>query len=179
MLSLGKDKIRSVLRILQYTPVAITFFFTLSFWQEGDTEGALHMGAACIGLMLLNLLLHIRSIRDKVMAIRKPIGLVVSVVLISLGLYSLVMGSISSGIFGVLIGMLFLSMEILKGKWGIICCAVVLVLAVGILIWEQISDNRPYAIEREVGVQQGTKSKRHLYAGDPQASNDTILSSYG
>ena len=134
MTILGKDRLRFFLRILQYTPVAITFFFTLSFWREGDTEGAMAIGAACVGLMSLNLLLHIGHIRDKIMAIKKPIGLAVSVVIISLGMYSLVIGSIYDGIFYMLLGISFLFMEILKDWRGLICSAVVLVLAIGVLI---------------------------------------------
>jgi hypothetical protein len=99
MTILDKDKIRLILRILQYVPVAITFFFTLSFWREGDTEGAVAIGAVCIGLMLLNLLLHISHIRNKLMAIRRHLGFVVSVLIISLGVYSLVIGSIYGGYF--------------------------------------------------------------------------------
>ena len=164
MTILGKDKIRYILRILQYTPVMITFYFTLSFWREGDPEGAVHMGASCLALMLLNLLLHIGAIRDKLMAIRKPIGLVVSVAIISLGVYSLAIGSTYNGISGVLIGMMFLFMEILKGKWAIIGCAVTLVAAMGILVLGKISDNKPQTVEREIGVRQVVTSEMHLYA---------------
>ena len=164
MTILNKDKIRFVLRVLQYTPVAITFFFTLSFWREGDTEGAVAIGAACISLMSLNLLLHIGRIRNKLMAIRRHLGFVVSVLIISLGVYSLVIGSIYGGIFYVLIGMNFLSMEILKGKWRVICCTVALVLAVGNLILEEINDDKPHAVGREVGLQQIVTSKKHFHA---------------
>ena len=164
MAILGKDKIRLILRVLQYTPVAITFFFTLSFWREGDIEGTVAIGAVCIGLMLLNLLLHISYIRNRIMAISRPLGLVCSILLIAIGAYSLVLGSIYAGIFYVLLGIAFLFMEILKGKWGFICCAVVLVLAVGILILGEINDDKPHAVGREVGVQQVVTSKRHFHA---------------
>jgi hypothetical protein len=164
MTILGKDKIRLILRVLQYTPVAITFFFTLSFWREGDIEGAVAIGAVCIGLMLLNLLLHISHIRNRIMAISRPLGLVVSVAIILLGVYSLVVGSIYAGIFYVLLGMTFLFMEILKGKWGVICGAVALVLAVGILILGEVNDSKPHAIETEVGVHQEITGKSYFHA---------------
>ena len=164
MTILGKDKIRLILRVLQYTPVAITFFFTLSFWREGGIEGAVAIGAVCIGLMLLNLLLHISHIRNRIMAISRPLGLVVSVAIILLGVYSLVVGSIYAGIFYVLLGMTFLFMEILKGKWGVICGAVALVLAVGILILGEVNDSKPHAIETEVGVHQEITGKSYFHA---------------
>jgi hypothetical protein len=140
MTILGKDKIRLILRVLQYTPVAITFFFTLSFWREGDTEGAVAIGAVCIGLMLLNLLLHITHIRDKLMAIRKPLGLIVSILIISIGMYSLVLGNIYMGIFYALIGMNLIFDKFLKGRWKHICCAVTLGIAVGVFILYLRSD---------------------------------------
>jgi hypothetical protein len=55
-------------------------------------------------------------------------------------------------------------MEILKGKWRDICCTIVLVLAVGNLILEEINDDKSHAVGREVGVQQIVTSKRHLHA---------------
>lgn len=179
MTILGKDRIRDILRILQYAPVAIIFFFAVSLWRDGYTEGAYILGLTGLGLLLLNGLLHISCFRDVTVAYKKHIGLVASFIITSIGVHSLLMADIYAGIFYVLLGMTFLFMEVLKGKWGIICCIVVLVFAVGILIWEEINDNRPYAIEREVGVQQGAKSKRHLYTGDPHASNNTILFLYG
>ncbi len=164
MIMLGKDKIHHLARVLQYTPVAITLFFTLAFWREGFTEGTIAIGAVCIGLLLLNLLLHIRQIRDRIMAIRKPLGLVASIIIISIGVYSLITASIYAGIFYVLIGMTFLFIEILKGKWGVICCTVVLVLAVGVLILEEFNYNKPHAVEREMGSQQVVTIKRHFHA---------------
>ena len=115
MRMLGNEKIRHIARILQYVPVVVTFFFALSFWRKGFNEGAVAIGAVCIGLLLVNLLLHIRHIGAKIMAIRKPLGLVASVIIISIGGVSLAIGSIYAGIFYVLLGGLF--MEILKGIW--------------------------------------------------------------
>ena len=163
MTLLGSEKIRRIARILQYVPVVVTFFFALSFWRKGFNEEAVAIGTVCIGLLLLNLLLHISHIRDKIMAIRKPLCLVASVIIISIGVYSLAIGSIYAGIFYVLLGITFLFMEILKGKWGVICSAVVLVLAVGVLILDAINGNKPHPVEREVGVQQVVTSKRHLH----------------
>ena len=134
MATLDKDKIRRIARVLQYAPIAITFFFTLSFWREGDTEGTVAMGAVCIGLMLLNLLLHITHIRDKLMAIRKPLGLIVSILIISIGMYSLALGNIYMGMFYALIGMNLIFDKFLKGRWKHICCAVTLGIAVGAFI---------------------------------------------
>ena len=164
MRMLGNEKIRHIARILQYVPVVVTFFFALSFWRKGFNEGAVAIGAVCIGLLLLNLLLHIGYIGDKIMAIRKPLGLVASVIIISIGVYSLAIGSIYAGIFYVLLGMMFLFMEILKEKWGVICCAAALVLAVGVLILEAVSDNKPQTVEREIGVRQVVTSERDLHA---------------
>lgn len=164
MKTLGNEKIRHIAQTLQYVPVVVTFFFALSFWRKGFNEGAVALGAACIGLLLLNLLLHIRQIRDRIMAIRKPLGLVASIIIISIGVYSLITASIYAGIFYVLIGMTFLFMEILKGKWGVICCTVVLVLAVGALILEEFNYNKPHAAEREMGSQQVVTIKRHFHA---------------
>ncbi|MCE2393975.1 hypothetical protein J4G02_05205 [Candidatus Poribacteria bacterium] len=164
MRMLGNKKIRHIARILQYVPVVVTFFFALSFWRKGFNEGAVAIGAVCIGLLLLNLLLHIDHIGDKIMAIRKPLGLVASVIIISIGVYSLAIGSIYAGIFYVLLGMTFLFMEILKGKWGVICCAAVLVLAVGVLILEAVNSNKPPAVEREMGVQQVMATQKRFHA---------------
>ena len=38
---LGKDVVRYLGRVLQYAPVAIAFFFALSFWRKGFTVGAI------------------------------------------------------------------------------------------------------------------------------------------
>ena len=163
MIALDKDKMRLVLRILQYTPVAITFYFMLSFWREGNTEGAVVLGSVCIGLTLLNLLLHIGPIRDKTVAIRKPLCLVGSVIITAVGVYAWVMGGTYNAIFYVLIGVTFLFMEILKGKWMVICCVVALVLAMGTLVLERINNEKSQAAGREIGVQQVVTSKRHFY----------------
>ena len=98
------------------------------------------------------------------MAIRRPLGFVVSIIIISLGVYSLIIGSIYGGIFYVLLGMNFLFMEIFKGKWGGICCTLVLVLAVGILILEKIDYEKRHPVEREVGAQQVVTIKRRFHA---------------
>ncbi len=160
---LGSEKIRHIARILQYVPVVVTFFFALSFWRKGFNEGAVAVGGVCIGLLLLNLLLHIGHIRDKIMAVRKPLCLVASVIVISIGVYFLAIGSIYAGLFYVLLGITFLFMEILQGKRGIIYSAVVLVLAIGVLILEAVNSNKPHPVDREVGVQQVVTSKRHLH----------------
>ena len=134
MTVLGKDKIHYVAQVLQYVPLAIMFFFAVSFWRYGHTEGVYILGLAGLGLLLLNGLLHISCIRDKILVYRKHISLVASVIIISIGVHSLVIGNIYDGIFCVLLGMTFLFMAVLKGKWGIICSTVVLVLAIGFLI---------------------------------------------
>ena len=56
---LEKDVVRHLGRILQYAPVAIAFFFAISFWRKGFTEGAIITGLVGIGLLLLNVLLHV------------------------------------------------------------------------------------------------------------------------
>lgn len=56
---LGKAAVRHLGRILQYAPVAIAFFFALSFWRMGFTEGAIITGLMGIGLLLLIALLHV------------------------------------------------------------------------------------------------------------------------
>lgn len=56
---LGKDIICHLGRILQYAPVAVAFFFALSFWRKGFTEGAIITGLVGIGLLLLSALLHV------------------------------------------------------------------------------------------------------------------------
>lgn len=156
MAILGKDKIRYILRILQYTPVAITFFFAVSFWRDGHTEGAYILGLTSLGLLLLNGLLHISHIRDKIVAYKKHIGLIASIIIISIGVYALAIGNIYDGIFYVLLGMTFLFMEILRGKWAIVCSSVVLLLAIGFLILKEINGNNPHVFGKETGVRQST-----------------------
>ena len=53
MTILGKDKIRHIARVLQYAPIAIAFFFAVSFWRKGFTEGAIAFGLMGIGFLLL------------------------------------------------------------------------------------------------------------------------------
>lgn len=128
---LGEDVVRHLGRVLQFAPVAIAFFFALSFWRKGFTEGAIITGLIGIGLLLLIVLLHVI---EKITGNTRRFVLVCSILIISIGVHSLVIGNIYDGIFYVLLGMTFLFMAVLKGKWGIICSTVVLVLAIGFLI---------------------------------------------
>ena len=128
---LGEDVVRHLGRVLQFAPVAIAFFFALSFWRKGFTEGAIITGLIGIGLLLLIVLLHVI---EKITGNTRRFVLVCSILIIAIGVHSLVIGNIYDGIFYVLLGMTFLFMAVLKGKWGIICSTVVLVLAIGFLI---------------------------------------------
>ena len=152
---------------LQYVPIAIIFFFAVSFWRDGHTEGVYILGLAGLGLLLLNGLLHINRIRDKILVYRKHIGLVASVIIISIGAYSLVIGNIYDGIFYVLLGMTFLFMEVLKGKWGLICSTVVLVLAIGLLILQEINKDTPHAFGKETGLHPGVENALSRLASIP------------
>ena len=128
---LGEDVVRHLGRVLQFAPVAMAFFFALSFWRKGFTEGAIITGLIGIGLLLLIVLLHVI---EKITGNTRRFVLVCSILIIAIGVHSLVIGNIYDGIFYVLLGMTFLFMAVLKGKWGIICSTVVLVLAIGFLI---------------------------------------------
>ncbi len=158
---LGKDAVRPLGRILQYAPVAIAFFFALSFWRKGLTEGAIAFGLMGIGYILICFLLHIIK---RITGNNRRFLLVCSMFVIALGLYSLIDKDIYAGIGITAIGMILIFTEVLKGRWKHICCAVALGLAVGAFIWKEVNDNKTHAIEREVGVQQDVTDRRHFHA---------------
>ncbi len=149
MTTLRKRIIDHIARAEQYVLIVIILFLALLSWQEGFIEAAVVFGASGIGLILLSILLHICKITGSI----GRFTFVCSISVIALGVYSLAIGGIYEGIFYVLIGIIILPMEVLNGKWGVICGAVVLVLAVGALILGKINDDKPDAIESEVGVQ--------------------------
>ena len=88
---LGKDIVRHLGRILQYVPIAIAFFFALSFWRKGFIEGAVITGLMGIGFILLIVLLHI--IETAIGNTRRFV-LVCSALVIAIGVYSLIDGDI-------------------------------------------------------------------------------------
>lgn len=161
MTALGKDKIRPIGRILQYAPAAVAFFFALSFWRKGFTEGAIVTGLIGIGFLLLIVLLHVI---EKITGNTKRFVLVCSILVIAIGGYSLIDGNIYMGISQIAIGMNLIFAYLLKGKWQHICCAAALGIAVGAMILEEINDNKPHAIEREVGLQQEATGRRYFRA---------------
>ena len=67
---------------------------------------AVAIGVICVGLLLLDLLLHISHTTDRIMAIKKPIGLAGSVVIIALGVDSLAVGGVYDRIFCMLLGVI-------------------------------------------------------------------------
>ncbi len=161
MTILGKDRIRHIARVLQYAPVVVAFFFALCFWRKGFTQGAVIFGLMGIGFILLGVLLHIIK---KITGNNRRFVLVCSILVIAIGVYSLIDGDIYAGIGITSFGMILIFNEVLKGKWRHICCAAALGLAAGAFILEEINDNKPHAIEREVGVQQEVTDRRHFHA---------------
>jgi hypothetical protein len=158
---LGEDVVRHLGRVLQFAPVAIAFFFALSFWRKGFTEGAIITGLMGIGLLLLIVLLHVI---EKITGNTRRFVLVCSTLVIAIGVYSLIDGDIYMGISQMAIGMSLIFGQLLKGKWQHICCAAALGIAVGAIILEEINDNKPHATEREVGVQQEVTGRRYFHA---------------
>ncbi len=161
MTILGKDKIRHIARVLQYAPIAIAFFFALSFWRKGFTEGAIAFGLMGIGFMLLCILLHVIK---RITGNNRRFVLVCSILVIAIGVYSLIDEDIYAGIGITSFGMILIFAEVLKGKWKHICCAAALGLAVGAFILEEVNDDKPHAIEREVGVQQNVTGRSYFHA---------------
>ena len=158
---LEKDVVRYLGRTLQFAPVAIAFFFALSFWRKGFTEGAIITGLIGIGLLLLIILLNVI---EKITGNTRRFVLVCSILVIAIGGYSLIDGDIYMGISQMAIGMSLIFGQLLKGKWQHICCAAALGIAVGAIILEEINDNKPHTIEREMGSQQVVTTKRHFHA---------------
>ena len=158
---LGEDVVRHLGRVLQFAPVIIAFFFALSFWRKGFTEGAIAFGLMGIGFIFICFLLHIIK---RITGNNRRFVLVCSILVIVIGVYSLIDEDIYVGIGITSIGMILIFAEVLKGKWKHICCVVALGLAVGAFILEDINDNKPHAIEREVGAQQDVTDRRHFHA---------------
>ena len=161
MTILGKDKIRHIARVLQYAPIAIAFFFAVSFWRKGFTEGAIAFGLMGIGFLLLIVLLHIT---EKIIGNKRRFVLVCSILVIAIGVYSLIDEDIYAGIGITSIGMTLIFSELVRGKWKHICCGVVIGLAVGAFILEEVNDDKPHAIEREVGVHQEVTGRSYFHA---------------
>ena len=128
---LGKDAVRHLGRILQYAPAAIAFFFALSFWRMGFTEGAIITGLIGVGLLLLIVLLHVI---EKITENTKRFVLICSILVIAIGVYSLTDGDIYMGISQMALGMSLIFTQLLKGKWQHICCAAALGIAVGAIV---------------------------------------------
>lgn len=124
--------------VLQYVPVLIALLYALYFWKRGWTEPAIIFGAIGVGLILLGILLQ---------TTRKFIGndryfmIISSVLLILMGLYcSMGRGIPYTGIFGALIGVSLIFNMVLKGRWKNICGGAIFVLAVGVLILEEVKE---------------------------------------
>ena len=128
---LGKDAVRHLGRILQYAPAAIAFFFALSFWRMGFTEGAIITGLIGVGLLLLIVLLHVI---EKITENTRRFVLICSILVIAIGVYSLTDGDIYMGISQMALGMSLIFTQLLKGKWQHICCAAALGIAVGAIV---------------------------------------------
>lgn len=161
MTILRKDIVRHLGRILQYAPVAVAFFFALSFWRKGFTEGAIITGLVGIGLLLLNALLHVI---EKITGSTRRFVLVCSILVIAIGAYSLIDGNLYMGISQMALGMSMIFDQVLKGKWRHICCAAAIGLAVGAIILEEINDNKPHPTDREVGIQQEATGRGYFDA---------------
>ena len=157
---LGRDAGRHLGWTLQCVPVAIAFFYALSFWRKGFTEGAVIFGLMGIGFILLVVLLHIT---EKIMENTRRFVLVFSILVIAIRVYSLIDGDLYMGISQTAIGMSLIFGQLLRGKWQHVCCAVALGIAVGAIILEEINEDKPHAIEREVGVQQDFTSGRYFH----------------
>ena len=158
---------------VQYVLIVIILCFALQSWREGLIEAAILFGGLGVGSILLSVLLHTCKVTGSI----RRCTYVCSVALIALGVYSLVIGSIYDGIFVVLIGMNFLFMEILKGKWVFVGCTVVLVLAVGILIVEETNDGKRHAIGKEQDVQRDLTDSQDFHACGPPVLNNITLCS--
>ena len=158
---LSKDKIRPITRILQYAPVAIAFFFALSFWKKGFTEGAIIFGLMGIGFILLIVLLHII---EKIIGNTRRFVLICSILVIAIGVYSVIDGDIYMGISQMALGMSLIFGQLLKGKWQHICCAAALGIAVGAMTLEEINHNKPHPVEREAGAQHEVTGGRYFHA---------------
>ena len=167
MTGLKKRIIGHIANGVQYMFIVVILFFALQSWREGLIETAILFGGLGVGSILLSALLHICKVTGSI----RRCTFVGSAALIALGVHSLVIGSIYDGISVVAIGMNFLFMEILRGKWVFIGCTIALVLAVGILIFEDINDDQPHAIGREEGVQQN-----FIHVCAPPVLNNTALS---
>lgn len=114
-----------------------------------------------IGFMLLCLLLHIIK---RITGNNRRFVLVCSILVIAIGVYSLIDEDIYAGIGITSFGMILIFAEVLKGKWKHICCAVALGLAVGAFILEEVNNDKPHAIEREVGVHQEVTGRSYFHA---------------
>ena len=133
MTVLGKDKIHYIEKVLLYTPIMVGVFLALSVWGGGLTFGLIGIGLILIGV-LLDIIKKFAGNNGRFMPS------MYSILIISIGTYSLAIGNIYMGIFYALIGMNMIFDKFLKGRWKHICCAVTLGIAVGVFILYLRSD---------------------------------------
>ena len=133
MTILGKDKIHYIEKVLLYTPIMVGIFLALSVWGEGLTFGLIGISLILIGV-LLDIIKKFAGNNGRFMPS------MYSILIISIGTYSLAIGNIYMGIFYALIGMNMIFDKFLKGRWKHICCAVTLGIAVGVFILYLRSD---------------------------------------
>ena len=119
MTILGKDKIHYIEKVLLYTPIMVGIFLALSVWGEGLTFGLIGISLILIGVLL-------DSIKKIAGNNGRFMPSMYSILIISIGTYSLAIGNIYMGIFYALIGMNMIFDKFLKGRWKHICCAVTL-----------------------------------------------------
>ena len=141
-----------------FVAAIIPLLFSLYFWRKGWNEPAITFTLLGIGLLSLGVLL---GTIKKIIANNRVFVIVATVILIAMGLYCWISrGYIYTGIFAILVGIVVILREMLKGKRWQIGITVAFALGIGILVYlEKTSENKRHTIGREAGVQQDAMSK--------------------
>ena len=153
MKTLGADKVRVLRFAVQFLPAMIPLFFSLYFWKKGWTEPAITFMLLGFGLILLGGFLVLVK---RIIGNDRYFVIIGGVLLILIGLYCWIgSGNIYAGIFAVSVSIAVILGEMLKEKRWQIGITAALVLAVGTIIYlEETGEDKPHAVDREVGVQQ-------------------------
>ena len=110
-----------------FVAAIIPLLFSLYFWRKGWNEPAITFTLLGIGLLSLGVLL---GTIKKIIANNRVFVIVATVILIAMGLYCWISrGYIYTGIFAILVGIVVILREMLKGKRWQIGITVALLLA--------------------------------------------------
>ena len=157
------EKAKKLNAVLQYAPVVIVFFFSLSFWREGDITVAALFGLTGIGLMLLGVLLN--TMRKIVANDRRAMIISVSLVFCC-SLYTWIKGEIYLGIFLTLVGIFMMFNHFLHSQkrmgskwsapiWQIYLPVAAILITLGPLLYLQyISKDKTQVREKAVGMRE-------------------------